>query len=285
MLRARVWTLVGLVVLFAVPSAADDFWIVPDLFRVGVDDALVLRGQTSSRFPTSRVAVTPDRVARALRLSAADSVPLRGFSVAGPSLLINDRPGRVGQYVIAVEIAPRALRESAAGFRRYLELEGATAAVERVEREGLLRGRDSVTRRYAKYAKAIVEVGSGGAAAFGQVASQPLEFVPLRDPRSLRAGDSLEVELRFRGVPLAGAPVHADRAAFDAPRAAGADGHGAAGVAAVTDARGRFVVPLAATGLWNVRAVHVVEAAPNSGADWDTHWSSLTFAVGDAPRR
>lgn len=285
MRRVRGWALIWLAVALAVPSAADDFWLVPDLFRIGEGDALVLRGQTSSRFPTSRVAVTPDRIARASRISASDDVPLRGFSVSGASLLVNDRPGRSGQYVIAVEIAPRSVRESAAGFRRYLELEGATAAVARVERDGLLRGRDSVTRRYAKYAKAIVEVGSGGAAAFGRVAAQPLEFVPLRDPRSLRAGDSLEVELRFRGVPLAAAPVHADRAAFDAPRAAGTDGHGAAGVAAVTDARGRFVVPLAATGLWNVRAVHVVEAAPNSGADWDTHWSSLTFAVGDAPRR
>lgn len=285
MRRTRLWALISLLVVLAVPGAADDFWLVPDLFRVSVGDAVVLRGQTSSRFPTSRVAVTPDRIARASRISATDEVPLRDFSVAGPSLLVNDRPGRAGQYVIAAEIAPRALRESAAGFRRYLELEGATAAVARVEREGLLRGRDSVTRRYAKYAKAIVEVGSGGAAAFARVAAHPLEFVPMRDPRTLRVGDSLVVELRFRGAPLAEAPVHADRAAFDAPRTAGADGHGAAGVAAVTDTRGRFVFVISATGLWNVRAVHVVEAAPNSGADWDTHWSSLTFAVGEAPRR
>lgn len=277
--------LLGLVAFVAIPSAADDFWIVPDVFRVSADESLVLRGQTSSRFPTSRVAVTPDRIARATRISAEGDVRLDGFSVAGTSLLINDRPGRAGQYAIAVQIAPRALRESAAGFRRYLELEGATAAVARVEREGLLRGRDSVTRRYAKYAKALVEVGEGGPPAFARAAGHPLEFVPLRDPRSLRSGDSLTVELRFRGAVLAGAPVHADRVPFDASRAGTADGHGVAGLVAVTDARGRFVVPISAEGLWNVRAVHVVEAAPNSGADWDTHWSSLTFAVGVGQRR
>lgn len=283
--RLRLPYLLCLLVAFAVPSAADDFWLVPDIFRLAVGDTLVLRGQTSSRFPTSRVAVTPDRIVRATRLSAEDEARLTGFSVAGPSLLLRDRPARTGQYVIAVEVAPRALRESAAGFRRYLELEGATAAVARVEREGLLRGRDSVTRRYAKYAKALVEVGVGGAAAFARVANHPLEFVLLRDPRSLRPGDSVTVELRFRGALLVGAPVHADHAPFDTPRVGGADGHGVAGFAAVTDARGRFVVPIAADGLWNVRAVHVVEAASGSGADWDTHWSSLTFAVGAAGSR
>lgn len=269
----------SLLCALAFPLAADDFWLVPDVFRVAVDEALVLRGQTSSRFPTSRVAVTPDRIVRAMRHAADGEVPLSGFSVAGTSLLLRDRPGRAGQYVIAVEIGARSLRESAAGFRRYLELEGATAAVARVEREGLLSGRDSVTRRYAKYAKAIVEVGSGGAAAFARNAGHPLEFVPITDPRALRAGDSLVVELRYRGAPLTGAPVHADRAPFDAPRSGTTDGHGEAGHAAVTDARGRFTVPISADGLWNVRAVHVVEAAAGSGADWDTHWGSLTFAV------
>lgn len=271
--------------VIATPIGADDFWLVPDLFRVSADEALVLRGQTSSRFPSSRVAVTPDRIRRASRVAADGETPLTGFSVAGTSLLLRDRPGRAGQYVIAVEIAPRAIRESTAGFRRYLDLEGATAAAARVDREGLLAGRDSVTRRYAKYAKAVVEVGAGGAAAFARAVGHPLEFVPLRDPRSLRPGDALEVELRFLGQPLPGAPVHADHAPFDASREAAADGHGASALEAVTDGRGRFTVPVTAEGLWNVRAVHVEQARAGSGADWDTHWSSLTFAVGGTPTR
>jgi hypothetical protein len=275
----------SLLLLLAAPIRADDFWVVPDLFRVAPGEAVVLRGQTSSRFPTSRVAVTPERVVRAMRYAAEGETRLSGFTVEGPSLVLRDRPARVGQYVVAVEIGPRSVRESAAGFRRYLELEGATAAVARVERERLLVGRDSVTRRYAKYATAIVEVGDGGAAAFARVAGHPLEFIPLADPRALKPGDSLTVELRFRGQPLAAAPVHADRAPFDAPRGSGADGHGEASVAAVTDAQGRFRVPISALGLWNVRAVHVVEAAAGSGADWDTHWSSLTFAVAAAQGR
>lgn len=276
-LRALV---VAVLTLVALPIAADDFWLVPDLFRVTEDAAVVLRGQTSSRFPTSRVAVTPDRIARAERIGAQETVRLDGLSVAGTSLLLRDRPGRAGQYVVAVEIKPRSTRESAAGFRRYLDLEGATAAAARVDREGLLAGRDSVTRRYAKYAKAIVEVGRGGAAAFAREAGHPLEFLLLQDPRGLAVGDSLQVELRFGGRPLAGAPVHADHAALTAAREGTADGHGVAGLAAVTDAAGRFMVPITAEGMWNVRAVHVVAAAAGSGADWDTHWSSLTFAVG-----
>ncbi len=275
---------VSAALLSALPLRADDFWLVADLFRVELGDELVLRGQTSSRFPASRVAVTPDRIVSARRLSATDDEALRRFAVAGPSLLVRDRPTRAGQYVIAVALGPRAVRESAAGFRRYLELEGATAALRRVDREGLLAGRDSVTRRYAKYAKAIVEVGAGGAAAHDRVAAFPLEFVMRTDPRRLAVGDTVVVELRFGGAPLAGAPVHADHAVAEASRSAPVDGHGEAGVAAVTDARGLVRIPVTAAGLWNVRAVHVVEAAPRSGADWDTHWGSLTWSVAPARR-
>lgn len=275
------WLVVGCALAgLATFAEAHDFWLVPNAFRFAPGTVIEVRGQTSSRFPTSEAAVAVDRVADARVLSGTASARVTGLSVSGTSLLLRHRPGGAGQRVIAGALHPRSVRESAAGFRRYLELEGAPDALARIDRDGLLAGRDSVTRRYAKYAKTIVEVGSGGPRAFSRAAGHPLEFLPEADPSALSVGDTLVVRLLYRGEPLAHAQLHAG--AVPAPggrvdlaaRAYDADLH------LTTDAGGHARVPLAQAGLWNVRTIHVTQADAGSGADWDTHWATLVFQVG-----
>lgn len=270
------------VFVFAVLAEAHDFWLVPDAFRVAAGESVQVRGQTSSKFPTSESAVALDRVADAQLIGAAGSERITELSHSGTSLLLRHRPATPGQRIVAVTLRPRSVRESSASFRRYLELEGAPEALRRIDQEGLLRGRDSLTRRYAKYAKTLVEVGSGGPRAFSRVASHPLEFVPARDPGALRAGDTIDIRLLYRGQPLRKAQVHAGAApggnADLASTSAEADVH------LVTDGEGRLRLRLTRDGLWNVRTIHVVKAEANSGADWDTHWATLVFYVGEPSR-
>ncbi len=282
--------LVSATLLSATIASADDFWLVPNAFRVQAGDEIVLRGQTSSQFPTSRSAVAVERVAQARMMSGVADHAISGLSIQGRSLLLRERPASAGQYAIAVSLHPRSLRESADGFRRYLDAEGAAAARQRVEREGLLVGKDSVTRRYAKYAKTLVQVGNGGPRGFARSAGHVIEFVPLHDPSSLRIGDTLEVRLLFRGVPLTGIPVHADVVALDADRDAPSGGaHAASGGAGgprtySPDAQGIVRVPMGQRGMWSIRTIHVTQAPAGSGADWDAHWGTLVFALDDPSR-
>ena len=265
--------------VIAVLAYAHDFWLVPDAFRVTAGESVHVRGQTSSKFPTSEAAVALDRVVDARLISPGGAERITDLSHSGTSLLLRHRPATPGQRIIAVRLYPRAVRESAAGFRRYLELEGAPDALARLYREGLLRGRDSVTRRYAKYAKTLVEVGEDGPRAFAATAEHPLEFVPLSDPMSLRRGDTVAFALVYRGRPLAGARVHGGVARGAEPRAAGTTGAGNPDDRLTTDAEGTFRLALSAGGLWNVRTIHVVQAEANSGADWETHWATFVFYV------
>lgn len=267
---------------FTALAKAHDFWLVPNAFRLPAGAAMEVRGQTSSKFPTSEAAVAVERVAEARLLSSSSSVAITGLSIAGTSLLLRHRPGRAGQRVVAVTLHPRSVRESAAGFRRYLELEGAPDALALVDREGLLTGRDSVTRRYAKYAKTIVEIGSGGPRAFSRSAGHPLELIPEHDPSALVVGDTFVVRLVYRGVPLANAKLHAGFVPAPDGRVQLAAVPSAPDQHLVTDARGRARVPLTGSGLWNVRTIHVAQAEPNSGADWDTHWATLVFHVAES---
>lgn len=274
--RARHAVLATVIFALAAPAAAwaHDFWLVPSAFAIAPGEVLEVRGQTSSAFPTSESAVAIERVAEARLVGATSSVVIRDLSTSGKSLVLRHRPTAAGQYIVAATLKPRSVRETAAGFRRYLELEGAPEAAARYEREGRLPTRDSVTRRYAKYAKTLVQVGRDGGSAFSRRAGHPLEFVPLNDPLSLRTGDTLRVRLLYQGQPLNGAKVHAG--------AAPADGVTDGEQTPATDAQG--VVSIALTGgtLWNVRAIHVVPAIAGSGADWDTHWASIVFATRDS---
>jgi uncharacterized GH25 family protein len=205
---SRTTLITAAILTAASTAAAHDLWLVPSAFLVEPGEVLEVRGQTSSRFPTSEAAVSLDRIAQAQLIDAEGAHALTDLGRVGQSLLIRERPRTAGQKLVAVTLHPRSVRESAEGFRRYLVLEGAPEAAERYERMGLLPS-DSVTRRYAKYAKTFVEVGRGEPRVFSRVVGHPLEFVPLGDPAALRAGDTLSVRLLFGGEPLAGVRVHA----------------------------------------------------------------------------
>ena len=263
--------------LAAAPLHAHDFWLVPSSFRVQPGGRLVVHGQTSSQFPTSLSAVAVDRIASATLVGAAGVERLDAFSHAGNSLVVRHQPGGAGQRIVAMTLHPRSVRESPESFRRYLVLEGAPEALERYEREGRL-PKDSVTRRYAKYAKALVEVGANGSRAFERVVGHPLEIVPLRDPSSLRAGDTLPVRVVLLGAPLRDARLHAGAAPRTTARRAAADAATHDPTFATDDAGvARIVVD--ANGVWNIRTLQIVPAAANSGADWDVHWATLVFRV------
>lgn len=265
----------GGLLLVAATAAAHDFWLIPNAFVIAPGGTLEVRGQTSSLFPTSGGAVTPDRVADAQIIDASGTTPLRDLSVADKSLLIRQPVRTPGQKIVAVTTKPRSVRESAEGFRHYLVVEGAPEALERYQMEGKL-PTDSITRRYAKYAKTFVEVGRGGPRVYQQAVGHPLEFVPLSDPAELRAGDTLAVRLLYRGQPLTGAKIHASGVPADLGLTEAA-AEQAEEVSVQTDARGVARIPVGRDGLWNARAIHIVPAAPGAGADWDTHWVSLVF--------
>ncbi len=252
------------------PLLSHDFWLVPVSFRTALGTEVRVRGQTSSEFPTTLSAVTPDRVASAQIITASGARPISGVVVGGTSLQLSHRPEEPGQALVAVALRPRTLRESPESFRRYLVIEGAPEALARYEQQGLL-PTDSITRRYAKYAKALLEVGTAAPRVFSRRAGHPLEFVPLSDPSAARVGDTLRLRMLFQGTPLANArghvsvaaAVHSERADHEVPF--------------VTDAHGDFSVEIRGNGLWNARAIHIGPAPAGSGADWDVHWATLVW--------
>jgi Domain of unknown function (DUF4198) len=257
---------------FARVGISHDFWLVPNAFKLAAGDEVTILGRTSSSFPSSVGAVTPDRVADA-RVISSDRIKNIGTpDVTGESLRLRFSAMQAGQKVVAVRIHPRDIRESPESFRRYLSLEGAPEMLERYRREGRL-PTDSVTRRYAKYAKTVLEVGTGGPRSFTRSVGHPVEFMPLSDPGDLSVGDEFRVRLLFQGEGLPGAKAHAGVAESLADEGPLHDEE------MTTDSDGVLTVRVEHGGIWNVRALVIVPAEDGSSADWDVHWATLVFPV------
>ena len=263
--------------LTAAPLAAHDFWIVPDAFQVGLGGPVAVRTVTGTKFPASEFVVAADRIADARILGAAAEADelLRDFTVSGKSLLIQHRPTTSGQRMIVAALVPTTRQMSGEGFAHYLRLEGAADLADRYAREGKL-PKDSIDLQSTKYAKTLVEVGTGGSRAFARMAGHPVEFLPLTDPSGAGEGDSISIRVLWRGRPLPGIHVHAGRGPVEGEGPEPA-------LSLTTDEAGVFRLGLTKSGLWNVRTAF---AEPTSNAAskrerWEVSWATFVFSVAD----
>jgi hypothetical protein len=257
-------------------GTAHDFWIVPDAFQVAANSVLSVRTVTGTRFPESESPVSPARVAEARILGATQAADdsLGDFAVMGKSLVIRHRPVGNGQRVIAMALQASTRAIAGEAFARYLRVEGAPALADKFSRE-VSNVADSIEMRSAKYAKTLVQVGSGGARAFAREAGHPVEFVPVSDPAALRAGDTLALKVLARGQLLAGASVHAGRAA-DAGEQPPPD------LLLTAGPDGVVRLPINHDGIWNVRTANTVRSTESRASArplWDVAWATFVFRV------
>lgn len=267
---ARYFVFAGLTLACATAARAHDFWLIPNAFAVASGTEFTVHGQTSSAFPTSESAVTTDRLTLARVLGAKDDETITALSTHDRSLVLRHRPQTAGQKIVAASLDWRNVNETAESFRKYLVLEGAEDALRRYEQAGAL-PTAPIVRRYAKYAKTVVEFGNGPRA-YDRIVGQPLEFLPLADPREARKSAQLPFRLLFQGQPLARARVHAEMAPPKGANAAQAS-------ELLSGEDGTVNVALTSAGLWNVRTIHVVPAPKGVGADWEVHWATFVFEV------
>jgi uncharacterized GH25 family protein len=126
--------------------------------------------------------------------------------------------------------------------------------------------------RYRRVAKTLVQVGppgAGGQEAATRPLGLPLEIVPDRSPYLQPATARLPIRLLYQGRPLAGARV----------KLSSLDDDGAPIDARVTDAAGNALFALPPPGSWRLAVVWTQPADGGDGIDFDTVFSSLTFAV------
>jgi uncharacterized GH25 family protein len=261
----KVLSLFGL--LLPAVALAHDFWLLPATFRPPVGATTGVELEVGVDWAGEVVPRDPSQIERFVAVSAAGERPVAGIAGQSPAGLL--RTPSPGLYIVAYRSLPAAVELEAAKFEAYLALEG-LEGVSRARARAGASGRPG-RETFSRCAKSLVFVGSptSGAADGGDHdLGLRLELVAEADPYRLRAGSALPLRLTFEGRPLANALIVASPQA--SPQAT---------VAARSDAQGRVRLTLAQSGVWLVKAVHMVAAAPSSGADWESLWASLTFEL------
>ena len=205
-----------LILGWAAPASAHDFWLQPQRFRTVVRSPTpiaILVGHGADRAPwgvgSDRVlmlrSIGPNGVAdhlAAVRARPVADVPPMSF-------------GAPGTHIVALQSGHAVSELPGVRFTNYLKEEGLTPALaaRTRNRTSNAAGREIYSRR----AKALIQVGPGGAAQphVTRPVGMTLEIVPERDPYAPSRTTALPIRVLYEGRPLAGALVKLTNLAAD----------------------------------------------------------------------
>jgi hypothetical protein len=270
--RGRAALALGLLVAGASTALAHDLWLVPpeDGAQVGVP--VEVEVSVGMDFPTSLHALDPERLTvSAVGPDGAWAEVVLRRDEPGNRTLASFTPTSPGAWLVSAATLPNRLEMEAAKFNDYLLHDGMPHVLAgRMDRGELDR---DAAERYSKHVKAVVLVEMAGGEAARAVVGQELEIVLLRDPLGAATGETLPVQVLFRGAPL----EHANLC-WDHP-GNGEDFSGQTW----TDADGRALIPLAQGGAMTLRLVHMTRPMA-ADHEWESFWASCTFRVPTDPR-
>jgi uncharacterized GH25 family protein len=236
--------------------SAHDTYLMPAKFTVKPGKPLFVSVHTGDSFPVSEHPTAPDRL-----ITSLTDLRIAGRATHGIAEVT-----KAGSMYVTAQTKPKLSVLAAEKFEAYLTEEGLHQIVlERKEkRQSGMPGREL----YSKYAKALLTVDVPDAG-FLKPSGLPIEIVPQADPTTLAPGSTLQALVLWNGKPAPGIQVE---------RAWAHGGKSDRKVIGRTDARGRIDIPVDSPGRWRLHAVHM-RASTQPGADWESHWASLTFEV------
>jgi uncharacterized GH25 family protein len=243
-----------LLLCVAAQAAAHDFWIQPPSGKT-----LTIRLMQGEHFHGEPVARDEARIERFVIRDGRGDRTIKGATGDEPAGRIEAGPGL---SIVGYRTHPRRHGSMAAErFESYLREEGLEHVIELRAKRGHAKKR--ATEIFSRSAKSLVRQPGETATRFDERLGLRFEIVPITSPWD---GSTLAVQLLFDGKPLAGTLVTAMHAK-DRSLAANAR----------SNAEGRVTLPVARSGAWLIKAVHMLDAPEGSGAEWESVWATLTF--------
>lgn len=254
-------------------GSAHDLWMVAGKYRLAPRETTRVFINSGDAFPESLTLLGAHRVTSLVLHTPSARTSVSELRVDGKSLTFEVQAEEQGSHVIALGTRARRARLKAADFEDYLE-ENGLAAIQAL-REELGEQEEAAVESYAKWAKAIVDVGDLAPAEAEPAWSQPvghmLEIVPERNPNRLSPGDELFVRVLYEGEPLPNASVMG-----------GIAGGPPGQIKTTTDASGVASVTVPYPGRWYLRSIHMIRASDDPQVQWESFWCTLTFEIQEA---
>ena len=249
----------------ASPSFAHDTWIVSAPPRVRSGGAVVLHVTSGMAFPRFETAPDPSRIERAEWRIGERSGTFTSFDKGDSSLSISGRVATDGVAVVYVEFHPRDIDLAPEEVGEYMDEIGAPESVRRAwEKEG---PDAKFHETFTKHAKTYVKVGESGDAkgCLGPVGFA-IDYLPERDPASLKVGDTLAIKVIRGGQELE---------SFAVGTVCAANGKT---LLQRTSKSGMVAITVDAAGWWLVRGT---ELRRKSDGTWASDFTTMTFYVGN----
>jgi len=223
-------------------------------------------------FDKSENAITTDRIVGAqIHGTNYDFMPKDSdYAIREKVTYLEFTPGEPGTYAAGISTLPRMIELGPEDFKEYLEHEGLDEMIAERKEKGL--EKQAVREKYSKHVKAILQVGGARTDHFSKQFGYPIEFVPVKNPYTLKVGDRATFRLMFNGKPLAGQGVHISS------RNDGVNPF-AKEIPSRTDEQGQVSFEITETGHWYVAAIHMVES-PEKDVEYESNWATITFEIG-----
>jgi hypothetical protein len=256
-------TIAAALVLGGSSLSAHDMWIEPATFSPEPGEIIAIKLRVGQDLLGDPLPRDPALINQFVVVDGEGRKPVVGRDGADPAGFV--RVPAPGLLIIGYRSNPSAVDLTAEKLNQYLTEEGLDAiAALRARRTQTGGARDL----FSRCAKSLVASGLPGKGQGDRALGFTLELVAERNPTVMAAGDDLPVRLTYENRPLAGALVVAINRARPMEK-----------LSARTDADGRVRFRLPRSGMWLIKAVHMIEAPPAAGADWVSYWASLTFQV------
>ncbi len=258
--------ILALLFLTAGPAAAHDLWLIPPE-KPDPKRPVKILAASGMAFPESEHAPDAAKFAarRAYDPAGQESAAAVG-AVEEKYGVLSFAPAGDGVYIVAVETSPKLIELDAEKFNAYLVSDGLSQiyALRAKEKSLDQPGKE----RYSKSPKALVRVGDGKAGDPCRAVGLPLEIVPAQSPFDRKVGDTLKVNVLFRGKPLAEANL-----GWAHP----GDGESPVGTVR-TNGKGEAMIPIAKAGLMAIRLTHMTRPK-DKDYEWESFWTTLTFRI------
>ena len=247
------------------PSFAHDTWIVADPPQVRSGGAVVLHVTSGVAFPRLETAPDPSRIDHAEWRLGDLRGALTSFDKGDSSLTVRGRVNTDGVAVVYVEFNPKDIDLEPDEVGEYMDEIGAPESVRRAWQEA---GPDAKFHEtFTKHAKTYVKIGDSGDAkgCLGPVGFA-IDYLPERDPTSLKVGDTLALKVIRGGMQME---------SFAIGTVCASNGKT---MLQRTSRSGMVAISIDAPGWWLVRGT---ELRRNADGTWESDFTTMTFYVGN----
>lgn len=246
---------------------AHDLYLMPASFTPAPGTHLRLTYQNGDEFPAANSPVKLERLRHTALLMKQGRTDFKDLSLTPTNTVASVHIPASGIGILTSYTIPNFIELDAKEFTTYLEHENLNHIIawRAAHNEAARPGRE----RYSKFVKSLIAVGASDDY-YKHVAGLTIEFIPAANPYALKPGDSLPVQVLFRGKPLAAAAVESAWLESGKP---------VLKTIGRTDVDGRITIPIVASGPHRLHVIQMERCADPQAADWESFWASLTFAI------